>query len=87
MTKTSVMWFRRDLRLADNTALTAAVANSDHLALVFIIDPNQIVANGSVNQSAFFASVSHFKSVLKAKKISLHIFSGNVTTGFTALRK
>ncbi|CCJ66831.1 Deoxyribodipyrimidine photolyase [Leuconostoc pseudomesenteroides 4882] len=74
MTKTSVMWFRRDLRLADNTALSAAVANSDHLALVFIIDPNQIVANGSVNQSAFFASVSHFKSVLKEKK-SACIFS------------
>ena len=87
MTKTSVMWFRRDLRLADNTALSAAVANSDHLALVFIIDPEQIASNGSVNQSAFFASVSHFNSVLKAKNISLHILSGNVTTVFTALKK
>lgn len=81
------MWFRRDLRLADNEALSAAVASSDRIALVFIIDPNQIGPKGSVNQSSFFASVSHFRSVLKSKKISLHIFSENVTTVLKKLKQ
>jgi deoxyribodipyrimidine photo-lyase len=35
---TAVMWFRRDLRLADNPALVEAAADGDVLAL-FVIDP------------------------------------------------
>ena len=34
----SVMWFRRDLRLADNEALCAAAANGPVTPL-FVIDP------------------------------------------------
>ena len=35
---TSVMWFRRDLRLADNPALLEAAADGDVLPL-FVLDP------------------------------------------------
>ena len=35
---TSVMWFRRDLRLADNPALIAAAESGDVLPL-FVLDP------------------------------------------------
>ncbi len=35
---TTVMWFRRDLRLADNPALAAAAAGGDVVPL-FVIDP------------------------------------------------
>ena len=38
--KTTVMWFRRDLRLADNPALQAAARDSKVLP-VFVIDPRQ----------------------------------------------
>ncbi len=39
MTSTrSLFWFRRDLRLADNPALLAALANSDAVLPLFIID-------------------------------------------------
>lgn len=35
--KTAIHWFRRDLRLTDNTALTAAVAAYDHVIPVYIV--------------------------------------------------
>ena len=38
MATTSVMWFRRDLRLADNEALCAA-AKSGRVTPLFVIDP------------------------------------------------
>ena len=37
--KRSIMWFRRDLRLTDNVALSAAVAEADEVIPVFIFDP------------------------------------------------
>ena len=36
---TSVMWFRRDLRLEDNTALKHAFEESDQLILLFHVNP------------------------------------------------
>jgi deoxyribodipyrimidine photo-lyase len=38
---TTLVWFRRDLRLADNPALVAAVAESDHIVPVFIHAPDE----------------------------------------------
>lgn len=35
----SVMWFRRDLRLADHPALNAAADASDHVVPLFVLDP------------------------------------------------
>jgi len=35
----SIMWFRRDLRLADNPALLAAAADGAEVAPVFVVDP------------------------------------------------
>src|SRR5690606_7315351 len=34
-----ILWFRRDLRLADNPALTAAAATGRPILPVFILDP------------------------------------------------
>ena len=41
------MWFRRDLRLADNPALLAAIENSDEIVPLFILDPKLIKEAGS----------------------------------------
>ena len=38
MTRTSVMWFRRDLRLSDNPALLAA-CEADEVVPLFVVDP------------------------------------------------
>ena len=39
MTKTSIVWLRRDLRLEDNTALRNALAAHKNVQLLFIFDP------------------------------------------------
>jgi len=39
MAKRSILWFRRDLRLADNPALMAAGADGREVIPVFIVDP------------------------------------------------
>ncbi len=36
---TAIWWIRRDLRLCDNQALTAALASADQVAPVFVLDP------------------------------------------------
>ena len=36
--KRNIFWFRRDLRLTDNPALLAAIAESDEVLALFIID-------------------------------------------------
>jgi deoxyribodipyrimidine photo-lyase len=38
-TKTAIWWARRDLRLMDNQALTAALADADQVIPVFVLDP------------------------------------------------
>ncbi len=44
---TSVLWFRRDLRLADNPALAAAVAGADQVVPLFVLDPRLTMRAGS----------------------------------------
>ncbi|EAH1309719.1 deoxyribodipyrimidine photo-lyase, partial [Listeria monocytogenes] len=56
---TSVMWFRRDLRVNDNKALYHA-CKEDDLLLLFQVNPAQFIT-GSPSHQAFFASVAHFK--------------------------
>ncbi|CAK1223198.1 deoxyribodipyrimidine photo-lyase [Fructobacillus evanidus] len=86
MTKASIMWFRRDLRLTDNRALHAAMQKSDQVIFIFIIDPKQIQNNASVNQSAFFASVLHFKETLAKNNITLLIQTGPVIDVVTEIK-
>ena len=41
VTKTTLVWFRRDLRLSDNLALQAALKNSSHVLPVYIWSPKE----------------------------------------------
>ncbi|BDH80964.1 hypothetical protein LLL8_06210 [Lactococcus lactis] len=50
---TSVMWFRKDLRLSDNKALAKACSESNELILFFQVNPKQFI-EGSPNHQAFF---------------------------------
>ncbi|GEP40651.1 deoxyribodipyrimidine photo-lyase [Nocardioides psychrotolerans] len=52
----SVMWFRRDLRLRDNPALVAAVADGDVLPL-FVLDPALWDPAGAVRRAYLGASL------------------------------
>ncbi|HYM51932.1 MAG TPA: deoxyribodipyrimidine photo-lyase, partial [Candidatus Dormibacteraeota bacterium] len=44
---TSVLWFRRDLRLADHPALLAALSAADEVAPLFVLDPALLGPSGA----------------------------------------
>ncbi len=43
----AIMWFRRDLRLADNPALLKALAEHADVVPVFVVDPNLLKNAGA----------------------------------------
>ncbi len=47
---TSLLWFRRDLRLADNPALSAAIAARRPVAAVYILDAGRAFAPGGAQR-------------------------------------
>jgi len=58
MGKRSIIWFRRDLRISDHPALLAALAESDEIVPVFILDPKLIKTAGS-KRLAYLAQSLH----------------------------
>ena len=70
-TTTSVMWFRRDLRLGDNPALLEAAADGDVLPL-FVLDPALWGPSGDVRRAYLSASLRDL-----AGRIPLSVVRGN----------
>ncbi|MBO0446642.1 deoxyribodipyrimidine photo-lyase [Enterococcus ureilyticus] len=88
MSKT-IMWFRKDLRLDDNTAFNKMIEQSkktEELICIFQLNPLQFLEN-SYNQEAFFCSLSKFYEHLKTHHITLHFLYGNVAESFSELKK
>jgi deoxyribodipyrimidine photo-lyase len=54
---TSIMWFRRDLRLNDHPALLAAVEHAAHVLPVFVLDP-ALLGHGSPRTQRLLASLT-----------------------------
>ena len=75
----SLLIFRRDLRLEDNTALTAALEKSKEVISCFFLDPRQVHNHPyrSVNGQQFlFRSLTELNQELTQKKSRLHLFYG-----------
>ncbi|MFM7859969.1 MAG: cryptochrome/photolyase family protein [Candidatus Nanopelagicaceae bacterium] len=72
--KRNIMWFRRDLRLGDNPALLAAIANSDEIVPLFILDPNLIKQAGSKRLAYLANSLRALDQSLDGR---LHIVAGD----------
>ncbi len=53
--KAAIVWLRRDLRLADNQAFTAALDRAEQVVPVFVADP-RLWAGASRNRARFLAS-------------------------------
>jgi len=84
---TAVMWFRRDLRLEDNIALKHAMEESEELYLMFHVNPDQFLDEGSLNQAAFFKSVEALKKEVREKGAVLHILYGDLKECFEKLKQ
>lgn len=63
---TSILWFRRDLRLSDHPALVEASKDGDVLP-VFIFDPKQLAGNEVVSRTYLFRSVRSLQDQLDGK--------------------
>ena len=54
----AVVWFRRDLRLHDHAALTAAVSSHDKVVCLFVLDERLLSGRGSSPNRAWFLKES-----------------------------
>ena len=80
----AIFWFRRDLRLADNPALLAAIANSDEIVPVFILDEKLIKQTGSKRLAYLGQSLRSLDESLDNK---LHVMVGDQVQVLTDLIK
>lgn len=75
---TTVLWFRRDLRLHDHPALTAALETGP-IAPLYVIDPHLLHGHwASPNRTAFLLATLHeLDAALRERGARLHIRLGN----------
>ena len=84
MASTSIFWFRRDLRLNDNPALLAAIAESDEIIPLFILDSRQIEKLGDKGKAYLAQSLHLLDQSLDNK---LHVIAGDPLTVLKDLSK
>lgn len=84
---TTVMWFRRDLRIVDNKALARAFQDSEDVLCVFHLNPEQLTQEYSSSQSAFLQSVEHLRQSLAKEGIQLYLLYGELEESFDQLRQ
>ncbi len=77
--KKALFIFRRDLRLHDNTALIAALQQSELVIPCFIFDPNQVEKNPYLSTNALqfmIAALTELASDLQKRKAYMYFFYG-----------
>jgi deoxyribodipyrimidine photo-lyase len=72
--KTSIIWFRRDLRISDHPALLAAIEEADEIVPVFILDKTLIDATGT-KRLAYLAN--SLRALDESLNNSLHVMVGD----------
>ncbi len=74
MTSRAIFWFRRDLRLGDNPALLEAIANSDEIVPLFILDPALVDDAGSKRLAYLSQSL---RALDESLNNNLHVMAGD----------
>lgn len=79
MTTASIWWIRRDLRLADNQALTAALNSADAVIPLFVLDPKLLHSPnvGEKRKAFLFAGLRQLAARLKDMGGQLIVRQGN----------
>lgn len=72
----SIVWFRQDLRLMDNPALSAACSASDAILPVYILDKANGPAIGEAQDWWLHHSLHSLSSDLSQKQLALHLKEG-----------
>jgi deoxyribodipyrimidine photo-lyase len=86
----AILWFRCDLRLADNAALTAALAEHDELLPVLIIDPAQhgpspfgFERSGSFRRQFIHEGIHDLATAIRSKGSALSVHVGDPASVLT----
>jgi len=87
--KSVIFWFRRDLRLNDNTGLYHSLKNNSKVLPIFIYDKNILSKlNGTDHRLDFIqSSINNINVILNKKNKSLSTFYGNPLEVFSKLIK
>lgn len=84
----SIMWFRRDFRLQDNTALYHAVKETQHrkepLLFVYHLDP-VFTTKDTPNHRFFFAALERFVKQCEKMGIYIHLVEGKWEEAFSRM--
>ena len=72
--KRNIIWFRRDLRIADHPALLEAIKGSDEILPVFILDKSLIGQSGSKRLAYLGQSL---RALDESLNNSLHVIAGD----------
>ena len=87
--KSVIFWFRRDLRLNDNTGLYHSLKNNSKVLPIFIYDKNTLSKlNGTDHRLDFIqSSINNINVILNKKNKSLSTFYGKPLEVFSKLIK
>ena len=80
-----IHWFRSDLRLDDNRALSAAAARAAEIALVFVLDEQLLAGAGPPRRRFLLGSLGCLAADLEARGHRLHVLRGDPTALLPAL--
>ena len=86
---TSIVWFRRDLRLADHRALERATRESERVVCAFVLDP-ELLAGPTVGApivSFFFDALAELRTALRERGSDLALLEGDFGVELRALAK
>ena len=77
--KSNMFWFRRDLRLEDNTALIKALNSSKSIIPIFIFDTSIIknLPKDDARISFIYSQLIRINTLLKSFNSSLLVLHGN----------
>src|SRR6188768_3084273 len=84
---TSIWWIRRDLRLTDNQALTAALAAAEQVLPVFILDPRLLASpyTGEKRTAFLFDGLRALDADLRTRGSRLFVRTGDPAEVLTKL--
>jgi deoxyribodipyrimidine photo-lyase len=85
----SIVWLRRDLRLADNVALERAARESERVVCAFVLDPKLLRSDrmGAAIVSFFFDALGELRATLRKRKSDLALLEGDFAEQLTALAR
>ncbi|MDQ6798717.1 MAG: deoxyribodipyrimidine photo-lyase, partial [Actinomycetota bacterium] len=69
---TSVLWFRRDLRLSDHPALTAATQSADQVLPLFVLDPRLVDTAGAPRLAFLYRCLHDLDESLGGRLVMRH---------------